>query len=157
MAALPEPGGALPAPTAVPPPPPTAAPLLSQDADTKPRGTGLRKTAAYVVGGLAAGALVTGGIFGWRAISKRSDSDTQCPDPMGRCTEQAVAWNEQAKTAARVSDVAFGVGLAGAGVATYLLLTSASDSSKAPGPARAIHVAPEVSPTQAGFALGGSW
>jgi hypothetical protein len=132
---------------------PATAPLAASPA---PASTGTRKIAAYVVGGVGVASLVAGGIFGIRAISKRHDSDAECPG--NQCSEQGVRLNNEAKTAAWVSDFTIGAGLVGVAVATYLLLRSPKPDAAAPGPlASRIRVSPEVGPGQAGLALGGSW
>jgi hypothetical protein len=115
-----------------------------------------RKVAAYIVGGAAIGALVVGSVFGVRAITKRRESDTECP--AGQCSQAGVDLNNQAKTAARVADITIGVGLVGAGVATYLLLTAAKAAPQRPAvAARGMRLALDIGPGQAGIALGGAW
>jgi hypothetical protein len=144
--APPPPAIANPPPGAVPPPkvaalpplsPPPAmtggspggAPLVEVSAPASPPppsapGRG-RHITAIVVGSVAAAALITGAAFGVRAFSKHGQSDDMCPkvDGVEQCTVRGVELNEQAKTAARVSDIAFGAGLVGAAVATYLFVT----------------------------------
>jgi hypothetical protein len=139
--------------TAASPAPPATTQVSSSPA---PASTGTRRIAAYLVGGAGVASLVVGGIFGARAISKRHDSDAECP--ANQCSEQGVRLNDQAKTAAWVSDFTIGAGLVGVAVATYLLLTSPKAEAASPGPvASGIRVSPEVGPGRAGLALGGSW
>jgi len=79
----------------------------------------------WIVGGTGLAAVGVGSYFGLRAIAKRKDSDQQCPKDT--CSDYGVALNDQAKTAAWVSNVSFGVGLVGIAVGTYLIwLTPAS-------------------------------
>jgi uncharacterized membrane protein YdcZ (DUF606 family) len=64
-----------------------------------------------------------------RAIAKRSSSDEHCRGSL--CDPQGVELNEQAKSAATVSNVAFGVGVLGLGVATWLFLSGNSEPKPA--------------------------
>jgi hypothetical protein len=116
-----------------------------------PATSGSRKTAAYVVGGAALGSLVVGGVFGLRAISKRHDSDGLCPN--NQCSLQGVALNDQAKTAALVSDITVGAGLVSLAVATYLLVTSRAAAPTAGKLAYGIRVLPQIGPGEAGLSL----
>jgi hypothetical protein len=124
-----------------------------------PTGAGLggsRKTAAYVAGGLGVGAIVVGSVFGVRAITKRLDSNRHCPQ--NQCTQQGVDLNNQAKTAALVSDITLGVGLVGVAVAAYLLLRPGAESAPAPGTvAGGMELLPELGPGEAKLALRGVW
>jgi hypothetical protein len=161
-----------PSPAAPPPvpaltaPPGAAPPLVEQSAPASPHHD--RRVAGIVVGSVAGAALITGGAFGLRAFSKRSASDGQCPAPNGveHCSQTGVDLNNQAKTAALVSDIAFGAGLIGAAVATYLLVVPASGDASPPAsglpagspPAsHALRLSPEVGPGLAGLAVAGSW
>ena len=112
-----------------------------------------RGPARYVIGAGGLAALGTGAYFGLRAISKRKDSDREC---VGGCTQAGVSLNNQAKTAARVSDIAIGVGLIGAGIAAYLFLTS-PESEPTRASAGDLRIAPEIGPHQAALQLGGAW
>jgi hypothetical protein len=64
-----------------------------------------------------------------------------------------VSENGDAKTAATISDVAIGAGLAAVAVGAYFLL-SAPSASSAPA---ALHVAPFVGRQQAGLAFEQAW
>ncbi len=147
-----------PVPAATPSPPPAvvAAPATS-DAGQPPAGarTG-RRTAAYVVGGASVAALAVGAFFGVRAISKRGASDPHCP--MNMCDDTGYELNEQAKTAARLSDVTVGAGLIAAGAAVYLYLTSRAEIPTAPATAAGrIRIRPETRPGAATLVIGLSW
>jgi hypothetical protein len=102
------------------------------------------------------GALVVGGVFGLRAISKLHDSDSHCSND--QCSPEGVALNNQAKTAALVSDITVGAGLVSLAVATYLLVTSGKAEPAPAGKlAYGIRVLPEMGPGEAKVTLGGSW
>ena len=106
---------ATPEPVAPPPPPP---------APTK-RELGPRSTAGLVLGGVGVASLGVGAFFGLRALSKRSDSDGECPtvDGRERCSTRGVELNESARTAARAADVTVGLGLLAVGAGAYLFLS----------------------------------
>jgi serine/threonine-protein kinase len=108
-----------------------------------------RRIGAFVAAGGAAVAVGIGTAFGLRAISKRKDSDPLCP--ADRCTERGYALDQQAHTAAVVSDVAFGAGLLAAGAAVYLFLTSPDQTQAGLN----LHLA--VGPQAVGLKLGGRW
>lgn len=75
---------------------------------------GVLVTAAGVLG------VGIGSYFGVRAISKRHQSDDECAHG---CTDEGVRLNDQAKTAADISTVAFVAGGIGLAVGGYLLVT----------------------------------
>lgn len=81
-----------------------------------------RRTAAYVLGGVAVAGLGVGTIFGIKTLSDWSDRNANCPG--GRCNQTAVDDYGSAKTAAIVSDISFGVAVVAAAAGTYLYLTS---------------------------------
>jgi hypothetical protein len=116
-----------------------------------------RRIAGYLVGTAGIGSLVVGSVFGLRAFSKKSDSDQECPSE--QCSAKGVGLNDQAKTAATVSTITFGVGLAAVGVATYLLLSRPNSAGPTPTGtlAHGIAVAPEVGHGHAGVSVGGVW
>jgi len=121
-----------------------------------PATTRSRRTVAYVVGGVGISALVVGGVFGLRAMSKLHDSDSQCPN--NQCSPGGVALNDQAKTAALVSDITVGAGLVSLAAATYLMVTSGKAEPAPAGKlAYGLRVLPEMGPGEAKVTLGGSW
>ena len=124
-------------------------------ASPAPAALPTRKLLAYVLGGVGVAALLTGGVYGARALSKRHDSDAYCPQ--NQCTQTGVDLNNQAKTAARVADVTIGVGLVSVAVATYLLLRAPASETAPPATAQRTRVVAEVGPRQAGLLLRGSW
>lgn len=133
--------------SAAAPPPPT------EPGAPKSSSNGLR-TASYITGAVGIVGIGVGSYFGIRAISKNSDAETHCPSG-NTCTDQAgVDLTEQAKDAAVVSNIAFGVGaaFAVAGVVLYL----SSDSAEKPAAAR-LRLSPMVSHNLAGLGLGGSF
>lgn len=105
------------APTA--PPPRTAAPPSN------------RRTAGLIIGAVGVASLWVGGIFGVRAIQKRSASDTDCPG--GACNARGWEAYEQAQSAARYANVGLALGVVGAGLGTWLILSSRSPGSPSVG------------------------
>jgi len=158
--------------TATKPPPPTRTEARADTPAPRPAATAAvtveraapeqgrarpRRTAGLVVGGLAVAALGVGGVFGVLAIQKTHDSDQHCKE---RCDQIGYSLYQQAKTDARVADVAVGVGLAGAAVAAFLIFTSGSDDGpRADGAAASprVRVVPSVGVASAGLSLGGTW
>jgi hypothetical protein len=154
----PEPAPVVPTAETVPSPEPTrltestAAPPSPSVSTAPPT----RKIVAYALGGVGVAALAVGGVYGVTAISKRHDSNSNCPQ--NQCTQAGVDLNNQAKTAARVADISIGVGLVTVAVATYLLLRPVAPSSPTTSPAApAVQVAAALGPREAGLALRGSW
>lgn len=90
-------------------------------------GSGQR-IAAFIVGGVGVAGLAVGGIMGGLALAKRGKlADQGCFD-QETCNPGGTAADdlEQGKLFGWVSTVGFGVGVAGLGVATVLLLTAPS-------------------------------
>jgi hypothetical protein len=114
-----------------------------------------RRTAGFIVGGVAVAALGVGTVFGVMALSKRSAAEERCgqanpcPDPAG------VGANDDAKAFALTADIALGAGLCAAGVSAFLLITSRSSATGAaprPFPLRA-----SASPRGAGLSFETTW
>jgi tetratricopeptide (TPR) repeat protein len=122
--------------------PPVSAPLAPE---------GRSRTPAYVVGGASAAALGVGAVFGILAISNARAAEPDCPD---RCNATGKPKNDAAVRDARISDIAFGAGLVGAGFAAYLFLTS--EPASAPEHA-ALRLRPTLGAGLAGLGLEGRW
>ena len=102
-------------------------------------GGGSKKTIGLVVGGVGAAALVAGTIFGIEALSKSSTAKKDC-SPSSCGDASSVSAMSDAKSAALISDIGFGVGVVALGVGAYLFLTSnggapAQNAPAAPSPA----------------------
>jgi hypothetical protein len=126
----------------VPPTPPPAPPFPT------------RRVLAYALGGLGVTATAVGAVYGILAVSKRHDSDAQCPND--QCSQAGVDLNQQAKTAARVADVTLVVGLVSIGVATYLWLRPGETEANAAS-SRGLRLVAGLGPREAAVALRGSW
>jgi PEGA domain len=121
---------------------------------TAPRPLSMERKLAYALGGVSVLALTLGSVYGARAISKRHDSDNFCPQ--NQCSQAGVDLNNQAQSAARISDITLGVGLVSAAAAVYLWLRPAhseAPSASAQGPRLLATIGPE----HAGLAWGGTW
>lgn len=130
-------------PAVVAPPPP--APV--QPVPVPPSAErGSSRTVGYVLAGVGGAALVTGAYFGARALSLKASSDRFYVD--GHCTQQSCVddWDD-ARTAALVSNIAIGVGLATLGVGVYFLVRPEHDEKSAQ------HVTLTLGPLRSGAAL----
>jgi hypothetical protein len=113
----PEPQPEVPAASSAPPPPPPPPPSN-------------RKTFGYIAGGVGVASLAVGAFFGFRTLSKKSESDKECPSA-STCSARGVQANEEAYTAATVANLGVGLGVVGLGVGAYLLLTARPEPSSA--------------------------
>jgi hypothetical protein len=94
------------------------------------------------------------GFYGLRAFSRQRESEDHCPNDV--CDMQGIGLHDQAKSAARVSTVAFGLGTVAVALGIVLVLTAPSNKTKAPESGVALQLAPAVGPTS-GLALTGSF
>lgn len=144
---------AAPPPAAEPPPvapvvAPTPAPA-SPVRDESPAGE-TQRTIGLVVGGVGIIGVGFGTYFGLRAISKNADAKELCDGEV--CNDRrGVTLTDEARDAATLSNVTFGVGLAAlvGGAVLYLTAPSARQN--------ALHVAPRVGKNAGGLWLGGSF
>jgi len=121
-------------------------------ADATPRPAGPSHAPMYLVGGLGVVGLGVGTFFGLQAISKRNASNQVCPGTF--CEDpRAVAKMESANRDAWISNVGFGVGIVGVGVATYLFFAGrASNDTK-----NIVNVVPVVGLREGGLSLSRAW
>jgi hypothetical protein len=130
-----EPAPPLVVPEVVPPAPallPVVPPLKEEG------GLSTRRVSALALGGAAIVGLGVGTYFGLDAISKHAASNGGCP--ANQCSAQAVVENDQSKTSADRSTVAFAVALPALAVATYLWFSGGHSK----GASSALRVAPMV-------------
>lgn len=140
-----------------------AAQPSSAPADSGPREqgghSGSRRTIAYVIGGTGLAALAVGGYFGIRARSKWNESESHCPQNV--CDDTGKSLSDDARTSARLADVAVGAGLVGVGVAAYLYFSSTPSPSSVPSSqarAQRIRIEPYAGPNRlVGVVMGGAW
>ncbi len=111
------------------------------------------KTIGYVLIGVGAAGVVTGGITGAMALQKKGDLD--CPD--NHCGGAQKDDFDSAKSLALVSTISFAVGIPAVAVGTVLLLTSGSSQQKASQkPPRHFAAKPYFGATSAGV-VGEFW
>lgn len=117
--------------------------------------TGQQTTGAIVVG-VGVAAVGVGTVFGFKALSQKSDADNACGGSGAVCLDAAhekVA-SDQVHTAqdtARISTIAIGGGLVALGVGAYLFFTG---KSEAPAQSAGLHVVPTVGRDGGGVSLG---
>jgi hypothetical protein len=111
-----------------------------------------RRVAGFVVGGVGVAGVVLGAVFGARAIGKKSDEKTHCTGSF--CDPQGLALDAQAHSAATISTVAIGAGLAAIGVGAVLILISRAP--KAP-PSAYLHVMPTAGLGSGGLDVRGTF
>lgn len=121
-----------PEPSEAAPTPPEA--VADETAPPMDRGASDGKTArtvGVVLMGAGALGLGVGGIFGMRAINKNKDADDECGSPNSCETKRGEKLNDQAQTAALVSNVAFiaGGALAIGGLVLYWTAPDGSETS----------------------------
>jgi hypothetical protein len=107
------------APRSEPPPPTLPPPALDSGRKSS--------TAGIVLLAIGGAGLAVGGVTGYLAIQKESDLD--CPDH--ECPESEQDKLDQANSMAMISNIGFGVGIAGAIVGTVLLLSGGNSTEKA--------------------------
>lgn len=108
---------------------PDAAPTATPEQST-PQG---RKIATWTAGGIGAAGLITAAVTGAMILSKKSTADDNCPNKV--CNAAGRDAIDSTHPLITVNYIGWGVGIVGAGVATYLLLTN---SSPHPAPSTAI-------------------
>lgn len=116
---------------ALAPTPQAPAPGPAQGAPTPDEGPSGRRVAAYVAGGIGLAGIIAGGVTGGLAIERKGVVDANCEDT--RCNPEGKDAADTLKRFGLVSTIGFGVGLAGLGAATVLLLTEPSPAAGAQG------------------------
>jgi serine/threonine-protein kinase len=134
-----------PTPIPTPPSPPPGPPVAEAPVDDG----STQRTIGLIIGGAGLVGVGIGAVFGLRAISKNDEAEelcsgSSCSDPEG------VALTDEARDAATISNIAFGLGAAAlvGGVALYFTAPSAE-------PQHAWRVAPLVGTRGGGVSLGG--
>lgn len=102
----------------VPPPPPPA-----------PEPDHSRRNLGFVAFGAAAVGIGLGTYFGIKTFNDKSDGNQHCHGDL--CTQEGLDDQSSAHTAAVISTIAFGIGLAAAAIGVYALVTSSPPSMRA--------------------------
>jgi hypothetical protein len=122
------------APPALPPVPPPVAPRETAPAPSTTEPTPAAESSSnwlgYTLVGAGGAAIAAGAYFGVRAFSLKASSDEYYAN--GNCTRQSCVddWDD-AKTAAAISNVGIGLGVATLGVGVYLLMSSPTKTNAA--------------------------
>lgn len=119
---------------AAPPPPP---PPAAKAARAQPETGSTRRPAVWASFGAGALGIAVGSYFGLSAIAANSDSGSHCSG--NDCDQTGVDARDRALSRARISTVAFTVGVLGAATGAVLLLT---DRSAAPAQHAVVQVLP---------------
>lgn len=119
-------------------------------------GSDTRRTLAYVSGAVGVVGVGVGSYFGLHALSKRHESDAQCPN--GSCTQQGVDLNDAALRSATYSNVGFAVGVIGLGLGAYFFFSSEhAGSEPSSAQRRSISVSASARADRAGVLVSGRW
>jgi len=127
-----------PAPTGLPvaaPAAPTLAPAPTEPAGRNPNPIDEHRhsnTPAYVIGGVGVAGIVVGSITGFMVLGKKSTVNSECMDHV--CRQAGTNAANSGKTLGLVSDIGFGVGIAGLATSAILLLTQPKAESSAQAP-----------------------
>jgi hypothetical protein len=108
----------------------------------------------FIAGGGGIAGIGVGSVFGALTLAKAADVEEGCDDGDG-CSPADVDTNEEARTTATVSTVAFGAGLACLGAGVVMVLMSRSPAkAEASAP---VWVAPDIASTGGRVVIGGRW
>lgn len=140
---------------------PAPPPLLQRPTSASPSPSPRREAksggaAGWIVGGAGVVALGVGGYFGLQTLSKKQESDELCPTDT-TCTNEGVTKNDQAHTAAWISNIGIGLGLLGVGVGTYLVLSADSDSNEGAAAEPTLALGTRVGAAGGSLELRGTW
>ena len=126
-----------PAPVAAAPPAVVPAASTTAAAPTSPAaGGGLRRWGIVAAAGVTVSGLVVGALFGARAFDRWEERKRYCAAEVDACSALAVSAYQDARSYARVSNVAFAVSVVGAAAGAYLIF---------------------VRPGEAGVGMAGRW
>lgn len=117
----------------VPKPAPIAArPRAAKRAPSQPIEGGGTRTLGYAVGAVGVTGLVVSGVTTVMMLNKKADVESDCDTGTKECnSDKGPDAAKAGKTLSTVSTVAFGVGVLGVGVGTYLVLTSSTSTNSA--------------------------
>ena len=102
----------------------------------------------WVLGGIGGAFLVSGAVAGVLALRSNQAASEACPQASDCNDASARATADRRDTEALIADIGVGVGLAGVGVAAFLLLTAKADEAP---PTHAL--IPTLAPGRAGLTL----
>jgi hypothetical protein len=143
-----------------PKPPSKPSPLSPTDQPPSPK-PGPWRVVSYAVGGIGLIGLGISGGFGLRTLSIRYKRDGNCGDN-NECNEAGVAYDRDARSAARISTAAFAAGAALSAVGVTLLVLAPAKPARGPSvalspDARAHGASLVVRPVWAGLSVAGAF
>lgn len=138
------------------PPAPTASPSASATAPPAPSAGGnWRKPAGITALGVGVASMSVGAVFGVKAIMDSNESKRLCPDR--QCTtDEGLAKNASARTAAKAANVLLPIGVLAAGAGIFFLLTQPRARTEPPKKA-ALRFTPSAGSEGASVTLEGAW
>jgi hypothetical protein len=107
---------------------PAASAATSDSMAPRSKSGSTQRIAAVAVGGIGVVGLAVGTVFGLKATSNWSDAKSHCSNFPNGCNDEGVSLHDSAQSAATVSTIAFGVGLAGVAGGAILWLTAPTAS-----------------------------
>lgn len=117
-------------------------------------GSDPRAAIGWILEGVGAVSVGIGSYFGITALSKWSDRNKDC---VGGCNQAAATAGSDASTAATISDIGFGAGLAAVAVGTYLVVSGHAAKEPASSTSQTLHLAPVALDRGAGLWVEGGW
>jgi hypothetical protein len=133
-------------------PPQAASPSANMDELEEYASNRARRTTGFVVGGIGLATAAAGGVFGVLAMTSGADAKDKCPSPCIRGTDQANASDQATDKAlifANVANVLIPLGVIGAAIGGYLVLSA--------GPTEKVAIVPAASARFAGLGLAAEW
>jgi len=109
--------------------PPLSPPSTNVEAERAAARGSRNRTAAYVVGGIGLAGIAVGSVTGILVLGKKQTVSDNCTG--NSCNDVGLAAAHSGKNLASVSDVGFGVGIAGLAVGAILLLTGGPEPAAA--------------------------
>jgi len=91
-----------------------------------------KKTIGWITIAASSTVTVVGLYFGYDALRKQSDADDACPTRPKGCSMEAIELNDKVTRSANIANVSIGVGLVGAAVGAYLVLTAPKETHVVP-------------------------
>jgi hypothetical protein len=119
-------------------------------------GSSTKRTLGFVAGGLGVVSVGVGSFFGLRAFNRWEARNAACQNG---CTADAKTAGDDAKQAATISTIGFGVGVAALGAGLVLILTapSSKDSSQPSAHVGKVEVSLLSGRDGAGLCVGSKW
>lgn len=133
-------------------------PLVTQTAPPPPPQDYWNTTriAGVTLGGLGVATMAVGGVFGFNALKKQSDSDAYCSG--ATCTDpRGVDLSKDALRNANIANVTIGAGALVTAVGTLLFFTAGSSSEASSNPQPGVDLAFTMTPSHSGAEVRGTW